>query len=294
MHDASSEAGPRPTIAVLMACHNRRDVSLHCVGRVLEQTVSRQGAVRIFVTDDGSTDGTGQALAALSHAVEVTAGSGSLFWASGMAQAEQRALPWCPDLLLWLNDDTILDSDALERLLRCHGDHPDAILVGATRDPTSGRVTYGGRVRTSRWHPQRFAHLPASTRIQKADTFNGNVVLIPAGVQRQVGLIDAAYPHGYADDDYGLRATELGIPILQIPGTVGTCARNPVEEQVRGFDAWRRSQSRKGLPWRAQAHYWRRHGGRLWVPFFLGQQVRMLLPVHRRDPGRTDVGNGAN
>lgn len=288
MHDAPDEAGQRLTIAIVMTCHNRRDVSLRCIERVLLQSTGWHGALRIFVTDDGSTDGTAEALAALSDVVEVTSGSGALFWASGMALAERRALQWSPDLLLWLNDDTMLDGDALERLLRCHATHPDAVLVGATRDPASGRVTYGGRVRTSRWHPQRFAHLPASTAVQEADTFNGNVVLIPAGVRARVGAIDDAYPHAYADDDYGLRATELGVPILQIPGTVGTCARNPVERQVRGLDAWRRAQSDKGLPWRAQARYWRRHGGRFWFPVFLGQQVRMLMP--RRGGGQGPPG----
>ena len=68
------------------------------------------------------------------------------YWAAGMAVAEQTAVRGNPGFLLWLNDDTILDQDALSRLLATADLHPGAIVVGATRDPLSGDLTYGGRL----------------------------------------------------------------------------------------------------------------------------------------------------
>ena len=105
-------------------------------------------------------------------------GTGTLFWAGGMALAERSAVRIRPDYLLWLNDDTLLDPDALPRLLAVSRDEPAAIVVGATVDPETGEGTYGGRTRID-YHPQRLTRLPLATHVQRADTFNGNVLLVP-------------------------------------------------------------------------------------------------------------------
>ncbi len=119
--------------------------------------------------------------------------------------------------------------------------------------------------------------MPVSNSVQMADTFNGNLVLIPSDICRIVGRIDGAFPHSYADDDYGLRATDKGIQILQAPGFLAECPLTPPsDEQVRGRTAWRALQSPKGLPWRAQARYLRRHGP-FWWPAILGGQYASRL-----------------
>lgn len=233
------------------------------------------------VTDDGSEDGTAQALETLAD-VEVLEGDGSLYWAAGMAVAERRAVRGKPGFLLWLNDDTILDQDALSRLLATADLHPGAIVVGATRDPLSGDLTYGGRRRTSKWHVQRFERLPVRDVVQSADTFNGNAVLVPFAVQRRVGPIDDRYPHAYADDDYGLRANQLGIPILQAAGTVGACPANlPPPHRLMGLSAWRYEQQPKRHPLAAQWRFWRRHGGSAWPLILLAQEVSRVLGRER-------------
>lgn len=259
-------------VAVIMTSHNRRETTLHSVRAVLDQT----GAdVHVFLTDDGSTDGTAQALQPMADQVTVIPGDGTLYWAAGMAVAERQAIRTEPDFLLWLNDDTLIDPGGLAQLLSVADARPGAIVVGNTRDPRASGVTYGGRVRLSRWHPQRLQLLGESSEIADVDTFNGNVVLIPWGARVAVGPIDDRFPHAYADDDYGLRAGRVGIRVVQAPGTVGTCARNvPALEPVRG---WRGRQHAKGLPWRAQARYLRRHAGPIWPLVFVGQQARWVL-----------------
>jgi len=231
----------------------------------------------LFVTDDGSTDGTGDAIRSLWPDATIVSGSGNLYWAAGMALAERAALEAEPDYLLWLNDDTNLEPGGLEMLLKISDDYPGSIVVGATRDPETEAQTYGGRVRVD-YHPQRFRLLPISLSPQRADTFHGNVVLMPVSVCDRVGRIDGAFPHAYADDDYGLRATALGIPVIQAPGTVATCRANDdclVPQSTRGLAArWEQLQSPKGLPWRAQARYLRRHGDWRWPFILVSGQVR--------------------
>lgn len=264
-------------VAVVMTCHNRRDATIACLRALGEQQLGRV-VLSVFVTDDGSTDGTAAAIRCVWPDATVLTGSGNLFWAAGMALAERAAIAARPDYLLWLNDDTNLKPGGLATLLRISDANPGSIVVGATCDPESGAQTYGGRVRVD-YHPQRFRLLPISTSPQRADTFHGNVVLIPVSVCDRVGRIDGAFPHAYADDDYGLRATALGIHVIQAPGAVATCQANdsPLPLTTAGIAAkWRQLQSPKGLPWRAQARYLRRHGDWRWPLILVAGQVRRV------------------
>ena len=265
-------------VAVVMACHNRRDTTVACLRALVEQQVDRVH-LSVFVTDDGSTDGTADAIRSVWPDATIVPGSGNLFWAAGMALAERAAIALRPDYLLWLNDDTNLNPGGLDSLLKISDANPDSIVVGATLDPESDAQTYGGRVRVD-YHPQRFRLLPISACPQRADTFHGNVVLIPMSVCDRVGRIDGAFPHAYADDDYGLRATALGIPIIQAPGAVASCRTNDSHLLLTGrggFARWRQLQSPKGMPWRAQARYLRRHGDWRWPLILLVGQARRAV-----------------
>lgn len=265
-----------PTVAIIMTCHNRRDTTVRC----LEAVKAQQGhgaRLDLFVTDDGSSDGTADGIRQAWANATVLQGTGHLYWAAGMALAERAAVMTGPDYLLWLNDDTLLVPDAVERLLATASQHRGAIVVGATIDPATGERSYGGRLRPGR-HPQKLPALPLSDEPQRADTFNGNVVLVPWDVRQRVGPIDGLFPHAYADDDYGLRATAMGVPVLQAPGFVGSCRRNPPKQVPRSLRArWTQQQSPNGLPWQAQLRYLKRHGGAAWPVWLVAGQAKRLV-----------------
>jgi glycosyltransferase involved in cell wall biosynthesis len=290
---------PTPRLAVLMTCHNRQEGTLRCLQALRAQDVLSAGGdpgvpddlraqdlpvtdLRVYLTDDGSTDGTAAAISAVDLPIQVIAGSGELYWAAGMAMAERAAMCDDPDLLLWLNDDVALDHDALARLLAAHDEAPEAIIIGDVRDPHTSRKTYGGRIRLGR-HPQRFIPAPSADQVQRADAFNGNVVLVPRGVRDRVGPLDGAFAHAYADDDYGLRASRLGVTILSAAGTVGICSANPPRRTpVTMRDAWQQLQAPTGLPWRSQVRYLRRHGGLLWPGYLAWGYGKAILRANRR------------
>ena len=276
---------PRKTrrLAVLMTCHNRREQTLRCLGALRAQDTP-DTELRVYITDDGSTDGTATAIMAVDMPIRVIAGSGELYWAAGMAMAERAAMCDDPDLLLWLNDDVTLDPDGLARLLTVHEGAPDAIVVGNVRDPNTGAKTYGGRNRLGR-HPQRFLAAPPADQIQRVNAFNGNVVMIPRGVRNTVGPIDGLFAHAYADDDYSLRASKLGVAILCAAGTVGICSSNPAgPAQTSMRVAWKQLQAPTGLPWRSQVRYLRRHGGLLWPAYLAWGYGKAIMRASLREP----------
>src|SRR5690606_41431453 len=136
-------------VAARIACDNRKPTTLACLRALFASADAAHGVeLHTFVTDDGSTDGTSDAIRSEGWPVDVTSGDGSLFWTGGTVQAWKRALASGLefDAFLLLNDDTVLDVGALSSLADLMVQERDAIVVGATRDPTSGGLTYGGLV----------------------------------------------------------------------------------------------------------------------------------------------------
>lgn len=134
-----------PTVAVIMTCHNRRPSTVAAIAHLRAQSVASSVRLPVFLTDDGSSDGTATAVLERFDHVQILQGDGSLYWAAGMAKAEAAAMAHDPDYLLWLNDDTMMDPDALEVMLRISADSPKAMTVGSDSYDVSwmGRGTCG-------------------------------------------------------------------------------------------------------------------------------------------------------
>ena len=276
-------------VTAILACHNRRASTLECLDSYFAQVVDDALELDAVLVDDGSTDGTGEAVRDRFPQTHVVAGSGDLFWAGGMEVAERVAVAEDPDYLLWLNDDVILDPGALTKLIQTESLGPGAcIAVGALRDPATGELTYSG-LRRRGLHPLRMDRVAPADEPVEIDTFNGNVVLVSHSARRKIGPIDGAMGHAAADFDYGFRAKHAGVQPFLAPGTVGTCARNKgerpwVDQSLPLRQRLRLLLGPKGLPPRARARYLIRHGGPAWFVFWLAPYVREVpSSVHPSD-----------
>ena len=95
-------------IAAILTVHNRREKTLCCLRYLFDALKAYNGqkgttstiALSVFVTDDGCTDGTANAIREKfpSEGIHVIQGDGNLFWAGGMRLAWQTAIdsgtPW--------------------------------------------------------------------------------------------------------------------------------------------------------------------------------------------------------
>jgi GT2 family glycosyltransferase len=281
-------------VAAVLAAHNRRELTLACLGSLRRQQAGGV-AVDAYVLDDASSDGTGTAVAAGFPEATILAGDGQLYWNGGMRRALAAAMAGDYDYYLWLNDDTRLDDGALavlldtERALRRDGDGP-VIVAGSTRHPDTGELTYGGVVRPSRWRRLHWELVAPAARPLPCETMNGNAVLVPRAVVDRVGNIDGRFSHAMGDYDYGLRARRAGCSVWVAPGTVGTCASHPRRRSDTQplTSEWRRLWSTKELSPRSWAVFARRWAGRLWPLYwaspYLRRAARLALeraPLHR-------------
>ncbi|MBN1182646.1 MAG: glycosyltransferase family 2 protein [Bacteroidales bacterium] len=207
------------SIAVLMTCHNRKTKTLACLDSLYKQSLSDGFYFEVFLVDDGCTDGSVDAVRKMFPDVNVIQGNGKLFWNKGMNLAWTKAIESKKhSYYLWLNDDVILNSNALEELLFGINEYEDnAIISGVTQSQLVVKATYGGYCTATG------KILEPNGTFQKCDCINGNVVLISKKVYQIVGMLDPIWPHAIGDHDYSLRAQKLGIKSYITRYYIGVC-----------------------------------------------------------------------
>lgn len=273
-------------VTVLLTAFNRREETLRCLERLEAQGRDAGARLSVVLVDDGSTDGTTAAVEARFPSVRLVAGSGELYWNGGMRLAFETAAPDDPDYFLLLNDDTHLLPGALTSMLATHRrieaqEGRPCLVAGATRDPHTGRQSYGGLRRGGWLTPGRIRLIPPGEVVQRCDTVNGNCVLVSREVFRRVGLLDVAFTHVMGDLDYGFRAGLRGCVVVVAPGYVGECAANPgLGSWAKGrygfLERWRRLVGPKGLPPREWLTFTSRHFGPLWVASFVWPYLKCI------------------
>lgn len=278
-------------IAVLMTCHNRKAKTLACLEALSKQSFQddnpQANSIVVYLVDDGSTDGTEEAVQANYPQIKVLQGTGQLFWNGGMRLAFAEAIKSDYDYYLCLNDDTILYPDALTNLLKASRQliaqgNDCSVVVASVQDPQSGILSYGGLVRANRLHPLKFKVVEPGESIKPCSTFNGNCILIPRSVMQKVGNLDPNFIHSTGDLDYGLRVGQQGGSVWLAPGFLGSCEYNPLRHQAwdkSGLTLWERWQKINqplGLPLREWKVFARRHAGALWGIYWLLPYIRLL------------------
>ena len=207
-------------IAILLTVFNRKAHTLQCLKNIENQTINSDEnvIVDIFLTNDGCTDGTPEAIKELFPHVNIIEGDGTLFWNRGMYAAWQEAAKGNYDFYLWLNDDTHLKNDSIERLLSCSGNKNDeAVIIGSCSSSINeDEITYGG-------HSKDGKLIKEVSHEQKCVIFNGNIVLIPRFVFERIGLNDRRYRHAFGDYDYSLMVHKKGLESYVAAGVFGIC-----------------------------------------------------------------------
>ncbi|HVZ84595.1 MAG TPA: glycosyltransferase family 2 protein [Terracidiphilus sp.] len=290
-------------IAVLMTCFNRRVHTLRALEALAGQKDIGDVRLTVFLVDDGSRDGTADAVRAAFPAVRVLQGDGALYWNGGMRMAFAAAFAEGFDGYLLLNDDTALEEDALARVVHCArmqlaAGRP-AIVVGSTRSPRTGAHSYGGiNLRRAGVSLTLVRVPPQENEAIECDTMNGNIALVPHAIAAKTGNLERRFRHQYGDLDYGLRARGKGFAVVIAPGYAGVCEPNPANGTWRDANLplaarWKQLMSPKGSPPAEWVLFTQRHFGWRWLHYAASPYVKTVISSLRARPAARSLTKAA-
>ncbi len=272
-------------IAILITSHNRKETTLKCLSTLYNQ----KEKFDVFLVDDGSKDGTSDAIKRDFPLVNLISGNGNLYWNRGMRLAwETAAQKGNYDFYLWLNDDVILVKDAIAILIQSFDKAKkitglDSIIVGSTEDKDAREISYGGRVKKNYFDFLATRLVSPEKDILPLDTFNGNIVLISKSIFLKLGFLDDVFIHGFGDVDYGLRAGMNKIPMFITPGFLGLCSRHTevkdwADPEISLKKRLEKLNSPLGLPLKQWKIYTKRHAGVFWPLMYFKLVFRVFFP----------------
>ena len=238
--ESVAAVGKKPIrVAIVTPVHNRREITLQCLRSL--SAIDRTGMeVHIVVVDDGSTDGTAEAIAREFPYVEVIPGDGNLWYTAGTNRAIEAGLKWNPDYVLAINDDSVFEPMFLQRLVACAEenprsvvgpllllwDHPERVFqVDARWDTWYGGWRHRHDLTTGNVLAERF----------EVEIIVGNCVLYPREVIEQVDLMDEInFPH-YGDVEYTPRMRKAGWRLLIEPRAHVLCQPTTLPPRLRSL-----------------------------------------------------------
>lgn len=277
------------SIAVLLTCHNRKDQTLDSIRSLYESVNScpEHVEISVYLTDDGSSDGTGNAVKEMFPDANILQGTGDMYWNGGMRNSWKEALKKQYDAFLLLNDDTKTDLNCLDELLKTHEYSvtkygKSGIYVGSTINPETKKFSYGGSLVTNRWSFNIEPVIPDG-HIKECHLGNANIMLVTMDVVNTIGILSEKYIHGKADHDYTLRAIEKNIPVLVCADYCGLCRRN--ERGMMDFSGMNLKQriqhlrSPKGVEISGYMYFMKRFFPMRVPIVFLSLWIKTLFPV---------------
>lgn len=208
-----------PCIFVVIPSWNLKDDLIACVKSLFDSSIIYQ--LRIVVVDNASTDGTVEALhQEFGRMVEVISCEENLGFAYAVNTGARFALQAGADFILILNNDTVVDTQMVERLAKSLNQDPDVGIVGpivyyfepADRVWWIGDRQLFGPPLTWKVSPSRLGSTPF-----RVSYVTGCAMLVKREVFESIGWFDEDYQMYFEDADFCQRARVAGFEILVVP-----------------------------------------------------------------------------
>jgi GT2 family glycosyltransferase len=214
--NAATSRSPQ-TVHILVPCHNNKREVLDLLRCLNTQTFR---GLSIIVVDDGSTDGTEEAVRCFSSEITILNGNGHLWWTGanvlGIEHILKHAGP--SDFILLLNNDVAVDNDYVQVLVDASVMHARAIVGSALYDFRSKHFVESGIVLDERLRASVNRDSTTVDRREFDDHVNvlpGRGTLIPIEVFSEIGTLNSRQlPHYGADYEFSIRARRAGYRLI--------------------------------------------------------------------------------
>ncbi len=255
-------ASATPRVSIIVPVYNKVAYTAACLRSIAEQ--AGEVAFEVIVVDDCSSDATPQRLAEIDGLRMLRNEKNLGFIGSCNAGAAAAR----GELVLFLNNDTVVTAGWLEALVRCLDEAPDAGLVGAKLVYPDGRLQEAGGIvfdDGSGWNYGRFED-PADPRYgfrREVDYCSGAAIVLRRDLFERLGHFDTRYtPAYYEDTDLAFAVRAAGLKVYCEPAatvvhfegitsgtdTVSGIKRYQVVNQEKFRDKWKHALARQPRP----------------------------------------------
>lgn len=202
-------------VFVLAPIHNRKDITLLFLRSFSDQTYKDY---QMVIIDDGSTDGSSEAILLEFPKTVVLRGNGNLWWTGSMDKGVKYILSVAQedDYVLAINDDVTVKNDYIEKLVSISKKNNNAIVGSIYRDNKNEELVYDSGVKMN-WKYYQYYQVPYKKDGQAmvdVDTLATRGSLIPISVIKKIGLFETKLKHYAADYEYFFRAKKMGYQLL--------------------------------------------------------------------------------
>ena len=224
-------------VEIVAPVHNRREITLQCL-QSLSRIDKTNLDVHVVIVDDGSTDGTSEAVRAQFSEVEIVEGDGNLWFTEGTNVGIRAALKHNPKYVLLINDDAVFDEKFLRRMVETAEKNPRSVVgsllllwdvphkifqVSPVWDTRAGGWRH--------WQNQTVWTVPK--KAWEVDIIVGNCVLVPAAAIGEAGLMNSKKYPNFGDVEYTPRLKKRGWRLLIEPRARVFCQPNNIPASVR-------------------------------------------------------------
>lgn len=218
-------------IEIVIPVYNRREITLQGL-RSLRRIDTKNLDVHLIVVDDGSTDGTSEAIEKDFPEVQIVKGDGTLHYAAGTNRGITAALERNPDFIVTMNDDAVFHEQFLQRLIKTAEINPrsvvGALLLLWNEPHRVFQVDFKWKTSVGGWfQPTEATVFDFPRKAFEVEGMAGNCVLFPTEAIRECGLMDEEkFPHGWGDIQYIVRMKRKGWKLLIEPKSYVWCEPN--------------------------------------------------------------------
>jgi GT2 family glycosyltransferase len=256
--DAQSLISPTTDLSIVIVSYNTRELLLTCLRSVFEHTKAIR--FEIIVVDNDSKDGTVAAVRAQYPGLSVIANPVN----RGFSKAVNQALAFSIGRhVLMLNSDTLVNDQALDRMVVCLDQHPDIGAVSCKQWTGDGQLQRScfpfPSIREHLWHAVFFQRLAPRaqaavaarqaidcTQSQDVDWINGACFMVRRDLMEQCGGLDESYFMYFEDIDLCRAIHRRGYRVRHLADAdiVHLVGRSSERDRVRLSVEWEFSRIR--------------------------------------------------